>query len=421
MYIVITGGGKVGEYLATVLLKSGNEVAIIERRAETADRLSMILQGRYLIIRGDGCDSKYQEDAGIRKADVFVAATGQDDNNLVACEIASRVYGVSRAIARVNAPKNQRIFRALGIESISSTEMIANLIEEETLMGTVGVVTSLTHGNVVLSEIPVPHMNSHDNDEGISIYDIEMPENSIIAAVSTKDDVQVVGGAARQRPDQKARHNVGGVVDTEINARDAHEHAEEQRRPAHTLFPEQEHGRAGAEGRRRVAGGKALVTLGVHADKLPELIVYAALVRIGPGARDEHLETAVCHQRAEQKTQAHGRSEAAGGFVKGQQQGEHDQKRAALSEDGDKLKEWGKKAAAEVVEMMYGGSHGGVKGSKGAVDPKRRSGFRHGDLRPFRFFLYFSTARVLLSTKNAKRGAGKEKNSASSVEKFSSA
>ena len=176
MYIVITGGGKVGEYLATVLLKSGNEVAIIERSAETADRLSMILQGRYLIIRGDGCDSKYQEDAGIRKADVFVAATGQDDNNLVACEIASRVYGVPRTIARVNAPKNQRIFRALGIESISSTEMIANLIEEETLMGTVGVVTSLTHGNVVLSEIPVPHMSFHDNDEGISVYDIEMPE-----------------------------------------------------------------------------------------------------------------------------------------------------------------------------------------------------------------------------------------------------
>ena len=83
MYIVINGGGKVGEYLATVLLQSGNEVAVIERESNVADRLSMILQGRYLVIRGDGCDSRYQEDAGIRKADVFVAATGQDDNNLV--------------------------------------------------------------------------------------------------------------------------------------------------------------------------------------------------------------------------------------------------------------------------------------------------------------------------------------------------
>ena len=200
MYIIITGGGKVGEYLATVLLRSGNEVALIERDVKVADRLSMILEGRYLIIRGDGCDSRYQEDAGIRKADVFVAATGQDDNNLVACEIASRIYNVPRCIARVNAPKNQRIFRALDIESISSTEMIANLIEEETLMGSVSVVSSLTHGNVVLTEISVPHMHNHANDDGVLAFDIEMPEDSLIVAVSSKDDVEVVGEETRLYP-----------------------------------------------------------------------------------------------------------------------------------------------------------------------------------------------------------------------------
>jgi trk system potassium uptake protein TrkA len=200
MYIVIAGGGKVGEYLATVLLESGNEVALIERDADVADRLSMLLQGRYLIIRGDGCDSKYLEDAGIRKADVFVAATGQDDNNLVSCEIASRIYDVPRCIARVNAPKNQRIFRALGIESISSTEMIANLIEEETLMGSVNAVSSLTHGNVVLTEVAVPRMTRYDESEGVLAYDLEMPENSLIVAVSTKDDVMVASDEMRLYP-----------------------------------------------------------------------------------------------------------------------------------------------------------------------------------------------------------------------------
>ncbi len=204
MYIVITGGGKVGEYLATVLLRSGNEVSVIERDTKVADRLSMVLQGRYLIIRGDGCDSRYQEDAGIRKADVFVAATGQDDNNLVACEIASRIYNVPRCIARVNAPKNQRIFRALDIESISSTEMIANLIEEETLMGSVSVVSSLTHGNVVLTEISVPHMHNHSNEDGVLAYDVEMPEDSLIVAVSSKDDVVVVGEETRLYPGDTA-------------------------------------------------------------------------------------------------------------------------------------------------------------------------------------------------------------------------
>ena len=204
MYIVITGGGKVGEYLATVLLKSGNEVAIIEKHAGTADRLSMVLQGRYLVIHGDGCDSRYQEDAGIRKADVFVATTGQDDNNLVSCEIASRVYNVPRCIARVNAPKNRRIFRALNIEGISSTELIANMIEEETLAGNVSVVTALSHGNVALAEIAVPHMRNHSNDEGVLAFDIEMPENSIIAAVATKDDVEVVGETTRLFPGDTA-------------------------------------------------------------------------------------------------------------------------------------------------------------------------------------------------------------------------
>ena len=63
MYVVIAGGGKIGEYLANVLLESGNDVTIIEEDLETADRLSVVLQGRYLVIHGDGCDSKYQEDA----------------------------------------------------------------------------------------------------------------------------------------------------------------------------------------------------------------------------------------------------------------------------------------------------------------------------------------------------------------------
>ena len=116
MYIVIMGGGKVGEYLASVLLGKGHEVAVLESDRDTADHLSVELQGEYLIINGDGCDSDFQEDAGIRKADVFVAVTGRDDDNLVACEIATRVFNVNRCIARVNNPKNLRIFREAGIE-----------------------------------------------------------------------------------------------------------------------------------------------------------------------------------------------------------------------------------------------------------------------------------------------------------------
>lgn len=204
MYVVITGGGKVGEYLATVLLSSGHDVAMIEIDLETADRLSMTLQGRYMVIHGDGCDSKYQEDAGIRRADIFVSTTGHDDNNLVSCQIAQRVFDVPRCIARVNNPKNLRIFKKLGIESVSSTTLIANLIEEEALLGSVSVASSLTHGNVFLSEVVIPKMRGDRNEHGVAVEDITMPDQSIIAAINTQDNVEVVGPGARLFPGDKA-------------------------------------------------------------------------------------------------------------------------------------------------------------------------------------------------------------------------
>lgn len=203
MNIVIAGGGKVGAYLAQVLLKGDNEVAVIEQDLKTADRLSMQLEGRYLVIHGDGCDSRFQEDAGIRQADVFVATTGKDDNNLVSCEIAQRVFRVSRCIARVNNPKNLRIFREVGIECVSSTTLIANLIEEEAMLGSVSVVTSLTHGNVSLSEIVVPRLRHHNDDEGILVTSIPAPEGAIIAAVASADDVEVVGDDTIAYPGDK--------------------------------------------------------------------------------------------------------------------------------------------------------------------------------------------------------------------------
>lgn len=200
MYIVIAGGGKVGSYLAQVLLASKNEVAIIESDKEAASTLSVSLEGEYMVINGDGCDSRYQDDAGIKRADVFVAATGQDDANLVACEIAQRVFHVPRAIARVNSPKNLRIFREVGIECVSSTTLIANLIEEEALVGSVSVVSSLTHGNVALSEFTIGHMRRHSDDEGVAIGDIDMPNGSLIVGVAYEDDAEVASPDMRLYP-----------------------------------------------------------------------------------------------------------------------------------------------------------------------------------------------------------------------------
>jgi trk system potassium uptake protein TrkA len=101
------------------------------------------------------------------------------------------VFNVPRVIARVNNPKNLRIFREVGIECVSSTTLIANLIEEEALLGSVSVVSSLTHGNVSLSEFTVGRMKHHSEDEGVAIADIEMPDGALIVAVAYEDDAEV--------------------------------------------------------------------------------------------------------------------------------------------------------------------------------------------------------------------------------------
>ncbi len=196
MYIVINGGGKVGEYLATRMLDQGNEVAVIESDESTADRLSGILEGSYIVIHGDGCVSRFQSDAETERADVFVSTTGQDDSNLMACEIANRVFHVPRVIARVNSPKNIRIFRKVGIECVSSTALIATIIEQDATLGGLSALSNLAHGNVALEETTVPSMSKHDNDEGVLASDVEMPDGCLIIAVSNTDnpqDMEVVG------------------------------------------------------------------------------------------------------------------------------------------------------------------------------------------------------------------------------------
>lgn len=188
MYIVINGGGKIGEYLASIMLGEGHEVAIIEEDQAQADRLSSILTGRYLVICGDGCMSRFQEDADIRRADVFVSTTGQDDDNLVSCEIATRVFNVPRCIARVNSPKNLRIFREVGIECVSSTTLIATIIQEDAMLGGISVLSSLAHGNVVLKEITIPRMKHHDNEKGVVAANVVVPDGCLMVAVSPSDD-----------------------------------------------------------------------------------------------------------------------------------------------------------------------------------------------------------------------------------------
>jgi trk system potassium uptake protein TrkA len=207
MYVVINGGGKIGEYLSAKLLGNHHEVAIIEQNEKRIDHLALVLSGRALMILGDGCDSVYQADAGTGEADIFVATTGSDDVNLVSCEIASLVFGVPRTIARVNNPKNERIFRRIGIEAVSSTTVITRLIESEATEGAVHAVMSLTQGDLVLIEVTIPRRSlvsgesgSGDEEQGRRVADISLPEGSLLVAVGGGESLEIVNGSTVLHP-----------------------------------------------------------------------------------------------------------------------------------------------------------------------------------------------------------------------------
>ncbi len=130
MYIIVVGGGKVGYYLAKTLLNDGHEVLIIERDKRKCDMISAELGS--VVQRGDGTDSTVMEEAGMSRAELTVAVTGDDEDNLMICQMAKKKFDVKRTIARINNPKNERIFKLLGIDhTVSVTDLILAQIERE--------------------------------------------------------------------------------------------------------------------------------------------------------------------------------------------------------------------------------------------------------------------------------------------------
>lgn len=198
MYIVINGGGKVASYLARLMVDNGHDVAVIEKREDIVDKLASELPDSTLIIHGDGCDAIFQDDAGVSRADVFVASTGDDDDNLVSCQLAKVAFGVPRAIARVNNPKNERIFNALGIEAISSTTIISRMIEEEATVGDLRTLISLRKGNMAIVEIELPTDRCVVCGKAVSA--LQLPVDCILVALIRDEDVITVHGDTELQP-----------------------------------------------------------------------------------------------------------------------------------------------------------------------------------------------------------------------------
>lgn len=191
MRIVVNGGGKVGSFLAMAMVKNDHDVTLIERRRDVSEKVAKEVEGA-LVILGDGCDVRYQEDAGAGDAQVFVSVTGDDDDNLVACQIAQGVFSVDRVIARVNNPKNEAIFTALGIEAVSSTTIISRLIEEEISIGDIITLQTLKKGQLALVEVDLPGRETAA--VGKLIKELSLPEDCVLVSILREDDVLIPTG-----------------------------------------------------------------------------------------------------------------------------------------------------------------------------------------------------------------------------------
>lgn len=192
MNVVLVGGGKVGYYLIRTLRDHGHQVAVVEKDAARCQLLADAYP--ILVIHGDGTNPSVLLDAGIDRADVLAAVTGKDEENLLVSQIAKRKFQTKRAIARVNNPKNQEVFRQLGIKlAVSSTGIIADLIEREMALGQMRTLLTFHHGDMTILEVDLTRTSPA---RGRSVADLapKLPPESVLVGVIRGDRVIIPRG-----------------------------------------------------------------------------------------------------------------------------------------------------------------------------------------------------------------------------------
>lgn len=195
MFILIVGGGKVGSYLTRALINQKHEVVVIEKYDKKAKALDTLID-RQVTIVGDGCDPTVLEAAGVARADVVVADTGDDEDNLVVV-LLTKKKSKARCIARVNNPSNKQIFDSLDpadpVTVISSTEIILDVLNEHVNAASYSSALETMHmfgrGNLSLVRICISEKSHAANR---TIAEISMPRNSVLVAIERDHQDEMV-------------------------------------------------------------------------------------------------------------------------------------------------------------------------------------------------------------------------------------
>ncbi len=196
MYIIIVGAGKVGYFLAKRLLHNKHTVSVVDKNKITCEEVAKEIEA--LVINGDGCDPVILEEAGIAEADVVAAVTGDDEDNLIICQLAKEKFNIGRTVGRVNNPDNEHTFSELGIDvPVDSTNIIAKIIEEEVSFSDFVNLMSFKRGKLAIVRVDLPEDSPVINKE---IKDVLLPEDSVLVSILRGEEVIVPKGNTVFKP-----------------------------------------------------------------------------------------------------------------------------------------------------------------------------------------------------------------------------
>ena len=179
MYIIVVGGGRLGYYLLKALLNEGHEVLVLEKDARICKTITDELGS--VCFRGDGCEAATLAEVGTGRADMLLAVTGDDEDNLVSCQVAKHKHNVPRTIARIRNPRNAILFKKLGVDvTVSSTDLIIEAIEREVPTHPVTQLMTIDEKGLVLVDVKI---SPDSSTVGKTVKELTLPKDSKLALI----------------------------------------------------------------------------------------------------------------------------------------------------------------------------------------------------------------------------------------------
>jgi trk system potassium uptake protein TrkA len=194
MKVVIAGGGSVGTSIALDLMDRHHEVTLMEQNAMTAERLKSMLPG-VTVMAADACEYASLASADVRAAEVMIAATGDDEDNLVISWLSKQEFGVPRVISRINNARNEWLFNeSWGVDvSVSTPALITSLVDEAVEVGAIIQLMTLAHGRMRLIEVTLDS-NAPAVVENLTLDELRLPDSLRVVAVVRNEQPLVPSG-----------------------------------------------------------------------------------------------------------------------------------------------------------------------------------------------------------------------------------